>query len=394
MTRLVFPSRLAQWAGSIFVLLVLSACLLSFFGNPGGNLVREVIVDPAVEVEATDLQEAFDAGFADRVLNSSWAMVLIHSNFSDGNAVGLEALRNWAKEQFSRDKQFLHPLSIPRRAPSATVFEALSTRLLGNMKAAMDAKLSQFLAWRVGEFANTGAYQSFRVDYYELFGVSNESGTLLARYQDERARSSLGALTGALFWLLFGTVLAISYLRARDKHLSPPVQRYLSHIWLAFSFFYLVVAWSGGNVGALAACILSAVAGAYLRYPVRPIQGREGEVTLASLALSQRTCVVLAWLTFSMVGIQIVSWLRFSFLNEPDPLTLIICGLSGDFIHDPVNIKRTIVEIFGVSWAIVTVWAAVAFKRGAMPSSELQTQLESLAMIEVEADLGSGVEAK
>lgn len=394
MTRLVFPSKLAQWAGSIIVLLVLSACLLSFFGNPGGNLVREVIVDPAVEVEATDLQEAFDAGFADRVLNSSWAMVLIHSNFSDGNAVGLEALRNWAKEQFSRDKQFLHPLSIPRRAPSATVFEALSTRLLGNMKTAMDAKLSQFLAWRVGEFANTGAYQSFRVDYYELFGVSNESGTLLARYQDERARSSLGALTGALFWLLFGTVLAISYLRARDKHLSPPVQRYLSHIWLAFSFFYLVVAWSGGNVGALAACILSAVAGAYLRYPVRPIQGREGEVTLASLALSQRTCVVLAWLTFSMVGIQIVSWLRFSFLNEPDPLTLIICGLSGDFIHDPVNIKRTIVEIFGVSWAIVTVWAAVAFKRGAMPSSELQTQLESLAMIEVEADLGSGVEAK
>lgn len=387
MTRLRRP-------GSIIVLLVLSACLLSFFGNPGGNLVREVIVDPAVEVEATDLQEAFDAGFADRVLNSSWAMVLIHSNFSDGNAVGLEALRNWAKEQFSRDKQFLHPLSIPRRAPSATVFEALSTRLLGNLKTAMDAKLSQFLAWRVGEFANTGAYQSFRVDYYELFGVSNESGTLLARYQDERARSSLGALTGALFWLLFGTVLAISYLRAREKHLSPPAQRYLSHIWLAFSFFYLVVAWSGGNVGALAACILCAVAGAYLRYPVRPIQGREGEVTLASLALSQRTCVVLAWLTFSMVGIQIVSWLRFSFLNEPDPLTLIICGLSGDFIHDPVNIKRTIVEIFGVSWAIVTVWAAVAFKRGAMPSSELETQLESLAMIEVEADLGSGVEAK
>lgn len=387
MTRLRRP-------GSIIVLLVLIACLPSFFGNPGGNLVREVIVDPAVEVEATDLQEAFDAGFADRVLNSSWAMVLIHSNFSDGNAVGLEALRNWAKEQFSRDRQFLHPLSIPRRAPSATVFEALSTRLLGNLKTALDAKLSRFLAWRVEEFAKTGAYQSFRVDYYELFGVSNESGTLLARYQDERARSSLGALTGALFWLLFGTVLAVSYLRAREKHLSPPAQRYLSYIWLALSFFYLVVAWSGGNVGALAACALSAVAGAYLRYPVRTIQGREGELTLASLALSQRSCVVVAWLTFSLVGIQIVSWLRFSFLNEPDPLTLIICGLSGDFIHDPVNIKRTIVEIFGVSWAIVTFWAAVAFKRGAMLSGEIETQLESLAMIEVEADLPAGVEAK
>ncbi|MCA9802377.1 MAG: hypothetical protein KC777_10340 [Cyanobacteria bacterium HKST-UBA02] len=380
--------------GSIIVLLVLTACLLSFFGNPGGNLVREVIVDPAVELEATDLQEAFDAGFAERVLNSSWAMVLIHSNFSDGNAVGLEALRNWAKEQLSRDKQFLHPLSIPRRAPSATVFDALSTRLLGNLKTALDTKLSQFLAWRVGEFARTGAYQSFRVDYYELFGVSNESGTLLARYQDERARSSLGALTGALFWLLFGTVLTISYLRAREKQISPPAQRYLSYIWLAFSFFYLVLAWSGGNVGALAACLIAFVAGAYLRYPVRPVQGREGEVTLSSLALTQRTCVVLAWLTFSLVGIQIVSWLRFSFLNEPDPLTLIICAMSGDFIHDPVNVKRTIVEILGVSWAIVTVWAAVTFKRGALPSSELETQLESLAMIEVEADLRSSVEAK
>lgn len=332
-----------------------------------------------------EVKGTVDVDFPDTVLNSSWAMVLTHSRFSDKNAVGLEALRTWAKEQFSQDRQFLHPLNLPRRADNSTIVESFVNNLFGNQKSWLETQLSRFLGWRVAEFRDTGAYQSFRIDFYELFGVSAESATLLARYQNERAGSSLGALMGALFWSVFAVWVLFSYLAARQKQLHSPAQRFLSYVYFAMGFFYLIQACSTDNVSVLAAALLCCLFGAYIAKPLLIYKDSAGELSLSVLELSGRAVLVLFWITFSLIGIQIISWIRGSIFTEPDPITLLVCALTGNFVHDPVNAKRTIVEIIGVNWLLVTAWMAAYFKHGTRPSRELDSQLESLAKITIEA---------
>ena len=74
-------------------------------------------------------------------------MVLVHSDFSDENAVALDSLRTWAKEKFSRDKHYLHPMSVHVDERQNTVFSAFFVNLFGPERGLLDRAIKQFLGW-------------------------------------------------------------------------------------------------------------------------------------------------------------------------------------------------------------------------------------------------------
>lgn len=353
------------------IVMVLFSAMVALFFNPG-QMPPVKLAGIASELQRAEVKGRHDPAFADTVVDSTWAMVLVHSEFSRKNAAGLEALRNWAKQQFIQDRQFLNPLELPHSLPNHTVGDSFFACLFALPARALESTASSFTGSRMQQFYGTTAFKSFLVDYYDLFGVSEESARLLFRYQEDRAKQSTAVLITALLSAIFLVVLGL--LRATSKISS---LRGLALFWLGLGSLYCFNACSVNSVSYLGGALLALAAGFYLYRPFRLVSGEDGVIALKSLEPSRRTLALVLWVSVTLLFIQIVNWIKGSILTEPDPITLLIGSISGNFIHDPSGIKRSALEISGVAWLILSLSVFYFYRRGGEPSREVETELKS-----------------
>lgn len=356
------------------LILVLSAAFLSYFFKYSPDLTPTV--DPAYETNAPELQTVPNPKFAETILHSNIAMVLVHSDFSDRNAIALDALRTWAKEQFSQDIQYLHPVSWKVDESQNTVFSAFITNLMGPARGVVEGGIKQFLRTRIDDFHSTDAYQSFRLDYYNLFGVDPEAATLLVRYQEERSKSAIEVITGFLY--LIGAFAACLTYYCRSKQWMSRGRLALSYGWFSVALMYVACAWYANEVSFMVSAAVSLITALYLRYPVTFSFDEAGYLEIRNVDLSLKVVAGVAWVSLTLVGIQILTWVKSGSLMEPDPITLLISSVTGNFLHDPSTIKRTLTHVVGVAWVIGSLSTLYVLKRGAAASPDLEAQLERL----------------
>ena len=369
--------NLLRKLGFLLVFVVLAGSILSFFANP--TVVSPVkILDQKEELESPEFKNREDPGFSERVVNSTWAMVLVHSEFSDKNASGLEALRNWAKQNLTLDNQFLNPIELPRQRENKTIIGSLFGSFFGLPIKFTESLARELLSQRIAAFHQTDAYQTFRGDFYELFGVNKEAVKLLYRYQEDRAKDSIKVLLSCLFWTITSALILFNHFKEKSARKFGVFQRSLAYLWTAFACFYLFMACNSNSSEALAAAVICLVTGLYIAFPLSAIRDEKNELTLVKYELSARACAILLWITISLSGIQIINWIKGGILTDPDPITLLIGAITGNFLHDPTTMKRTVAEVIGVAWLSLTIWTAYYYKINTGRSREVESELKSL----------------
>lgn len=355
---------------------VLSAALLAYFVKYTPDLAP--IVDPSYETSAPELQSSPNQKFVDKVVSSNIGIILMHSDFSDKNAIALESLRTWAKERFSEDPMFLHPASLRYSEHHDTVLSALFYNVFAPLRSVLDRSIKGYLRWRIDEYHNTEAYQSFRIDYYDLFGVDPEAATLLSRYQEERAKLAIEIIAACAYVLTAIVGGVILYARLTQTRWMARGRLTLSYAWYAASLLYLALAWQSSEVAFFASGLIAFIIASYLRRPISVSFDESGFLEIRLSDLNQKTVALAAWASITLVGIQVVTWAKSGSLIEPDPITLLICSVTGNFLHDPSHAKKTIDQVVGLVWLALSLWFIYFLKRGDARTPELDAQLEKL----------------
>jgi hypothetical protein len=331
-----------------------------------------------------------DLTFAQQVVDSStFAVVLQKSEFSQANANALEALRSWAGNNFRRDPRFLHPVSLPKPLPNATVLDSAFYGLFHAPYTWLSSQASKFLEERIGQFCETVTFSIFRRDYVELFGNDTEAATLLARYQTERARAAINPLL-ALLYFAFTLVLApyaVRFLRELAGLWREAISVYgakeaawVSYFSLSLTLFYSVQALVclETQAASLVTAGVFALLSIFLLFPVKLLASKE-ELLFLRTSLDGRTVMLIGWMIFSMVCGQCVLWLKQDLLTNLDPLTLVICAFTGNFLTDPLAIKKTLAMGISVAWAVSFAWSLKLLnRRGAASTKEVAKRLASL----------------
>ncbi|MBX9667125.1 MAG: hypothetical protein K2X93_05875 [Candidatus Obscuribacterales bacterium] len=209
-----------------------------------------------------------------------------------------------------------------------------------------------------------------------MFGVDPEAATLLARYQEERAKLASDAIIGFLFATL-AAISCISYYFCSKQWLSKG-RLALSYAWLSTSLLYLGCACSANEASMLVSAVVAFAIGIYLRVPMVASFDEAGYLEFRQSELNVKAIATIAWISVSLVGIQILTWIKSGSLIEPDPATLIISSISGNFFHDPSSLKRALSHVVALAWAFSSLSILWYLKRGSESTPELQAQLESL----------------
>lgn len=328
--------------------------LMAYFVKPHRFTAEIVAPEPTV----SKVQTVAVRTLADRVAMSyNLAFVIVKSEFSEKNANALESLRNWAKRNFQHDPHFLHPASIEQPSESnQSIIDSFSYTIFATIRYYLAQPLADFLSWRISDFHATEPYRSFSADYYDVFGQDSEATALLARYQSQRARDAIDPLIAMLFWLILSGAVLFNYYRGKiDSHASKE-QRALASIWTALSMFYVASGWIQNQVPILISAIICGAIGIYLWRPVKLTYGENNKLDFELIRLNRLSIVLMFWVTVSMLLIRIVSWINTGSLLTPDPVSLIISAFTGDFLHDPAEIKRNVDRLIGVVWAFFSIW--------------------------------------
>ncbi len=83
-----------------------------------------------------------------------------------------------------------------------------------------------------------------------------------------------------------------------------------------------------------------------------------------------------AFLFLSLLVVQLLNWLKQGSLTAPDPLTLIISGLTGDFIHEPSQSKKTLALVISSLWALALAFTLkTVTRRAGVSSAEVAKRL-------------------
>jgi hypothetical protein len=142
-----------------------------------------------------------------------------------------------------------------------------------------------------------------------------------------------------------------------------------------FSQAVLVESTAAQSILAGIACGALAI---YMLLPVQIIVDAQEVLTLRH-TLSNRRISVCAWVVTSLFCIQFLTWLKQGVLTDPDPLTLLICGFGGDFIHEPVAIKHFLATTIAVLWsASFALMLRILAHRGTDSTKEIQKKLAAL----------------
>lgn len=372
---------------SIMVALVALICASSYIFKPRETMRQ--LVAPDKMIPHTRLEFPKDTSFSDAVMKSStWGVVLMRSEYSNGNANALEAVRTWAAEQFHRDPRFLHPIILPTAGHNATFINSGAYSLFAAPYFALSDWVSQWMGGQIEMASNSPEFKAFREDYVGLFGNSNEAATLLARYQADRARSAVNPILCAIFFLLgclaapFG-ISRLGSLAFRWRIGQPGWQE--AAVFSYFTAFlgvgYVAQALVLENTSAwsLTAALVSFGCAAYVLFPLKVIADRS-EVLIHRANIDEREVKIFAWLFLSALAVQALTWLKQGQLTSPDPITLIISAVSGDFIHEHLVVKRTLASAIAVVWSLSFAYIlSLIARRGTDSSEEVAKKLAQLS---------------
>ncbi len=358
---------------------IIIACVgLAFFNRPCPPMVALDL--PQAELPGYDKCTPDAVSLADRVARSyGLAFVMIHGRFTQQNVAALEAMRSWAHHNFQKHPDFLHPVSLEISAkPPGTFMAAACHNLFAAPWYFLEGATGSFLKYRMNAFHQRFSYHTFRKTYFELFGQDPDSAILLARYQTQRAELATNTFILSAAWLVALMVSIVSVVKAKSS--SEKFRKMcglLSWGWLLLALSYLVQSWLSNQVLFLVSSIVALAAGIYLRNPFVLVKDNTLHIRYFSLSTGQVAFAI--WLSFSMLTIQLLAWIRSGNPIYPDPITLLISGISGDFIHDPSNAKRYLLRAVGTIWLIISAWAAYQSKSGSIDDPELAQELESLS---------------
>jgi len=361
----------------IIALTVVSA-LLAYFAKPHPPLLE--MVSPQQELPDYQAHYPGDTSLANRLSKSyGLAMVLIQSPYTENNVIALEAIRSWGRTQFQKEPDFLHPVSLEYPNPRRHSFiEAFFFNLFTAPRYFLEEQIGNLISLRIADFHNASEYGSFRTSYFELFGVDEDSAALLARYQTEKGKLAVGVVLWSLVWLIAFVVGLVYLITGSAKTRFERLQHVLAWMWLLLAPCYLARAYIENSVATLVSAIVSAIIGIYLRFPfIIRIEDR-GALRIYATTMNSKRITFAAWLSYSLMAIQVLTWLKTESLIDPDPISLLIAAVTGNFVHDPVAEEKVIGRIIALVWVAISVWSAREINRDAKAAFEAEEQLAAL----------------
>jgi hypothetical protein len=339
------------------ILLTLGCSLFAFFAKPKATLLSFVTPKDLLP----SYQERFpgDTRLSDRVIKSyALAMVLVQTPFTQNNVTSLEMIREWSREQFQRHPDFLHPVSvIVDRERRDTVFGAVGYTILAPMKFWLEEQSASLLRMRIANFHGSNAFRSFSKAYFDFFGTDSDSATMLALYETERARQAVDVVLWFGVWLIGMAVSGVALFNSRKRDFFLTLQKVIAGAWCLIGTEYMFQAWDAGQAPVLASGLISLMVAAYLLKPFILATHQEGGQQLLFVRLAPRWVALAFWLTVSIFAIQVLTWVRTGLPNGSDPITLLLCSASGNFIHEPISSKRLITNIVACIWVVATFWS-------------------------------------
>lgn len=372
---------------SLMVALVAIVCACSYIFKPRETMRQ--LVAPEKMIPHTRLEFPKDTSFADSVMkSSSWGVVLLHSEYSNGNANALEAVRSWAAEQFHRDPRFLHPVVLPKASNNSTFLNASAYSLFAAPYFALSDIASTWMGGQIEKASAGPQFAAFRDDYVGLFGSGSEAATLLARYQADRARSAVNPVLSACYLLIAGLLMPLGSRRLRalaarwrigqDGYEAAAVFAYFVFA-LALGYFAQAVIVESTAAWSLTAALVSLICGLFVLFPIRVFVDTQ-EVLLLRSNMDDREIKIFGWLFMSVLMVQALTWLKQGQLTEPDPITLIISALTGDFIHEHLVVKRALASGLAVLWSLSFAYIlSLLSRRGTDSSKEVAKKLAALS---------------
>jgi hypothetical protein len=306
------------------------------------------------------------------------ALILTESEFSARNAIALDAIRTWARANVQKDPGFLHPLVFETIEPQSSIFGATVFNLFATPCSLLEGQVANFLAHQIENFHSTDAFYSVRSDYFDMYGEDSETATMLAKYESEKAKSSIDIIVCALVWFVAFLFGLWKILKATPGTRALQIQKVFAWGWLLLSICYLIKAWCGNDVPAAISFIVAAVIGLYIWRPIAVNYGEDRGLTLRLLVLSPRWVAFVAWISITFAAIQILTWIRSGSLTSPDPITLLLSSYTGNFIQDPVNSKKNIARLIGISWVIFSLAITTVRRAGTHRTAEIEREFAIL----------------
>lgn len=374
-------------AAYISISLVSLAFVMAFFLRPHAPNVELVTLQQ--ELPDPNAHYITESGLRERVSKSyGIALVLVISEYSRKNAVALEAVRRWAHDNFLQNPGFLHIRDHDPVVAHNSMLDAFSYSLLAPPRYFLEQQALNFLKNQIALFHTTKSYQTFRADYFDSFGLDRESANMLAQYQSERAEKATGVVLSAVYWLVALVIGVRLHFRVHNQIRSSRWQRSLAFFWFATALFYIIVAWACNDVSVLVSSIVCALAGLYLRRPIAISFGEDKSFSFRLLMPSRAVLSAATWATFTLIAVQVLTWLRTGTMASPDPITLFVSSVTGDFLHEPATAKKYVSSVTGILWLVVT---GICVFVAAHESRSLERNLErALAPID-DNDLDSNV---
>lgn len=338
---------------------IVGAFLIAYFARP--RQPHYEFVTPQQELPSYHARYPGDMTLANRVLKSyDLAFILVQSPYLSTNVTALESVREWARDQFQAHPDFLHPVSLAD-APNNhdTVFGALAGNIFALPHNWIDGVIAGCMRKQIAHFHSSGAFHSFNKAFLDVFGSDADSAALLARYESDRARHAIDVVAWALVWLA-GTIAGGAMLIVNRKTDFFRSLRFVTAgAWSLLALAYFAQSWNSGHAAALISAALACAFAIYLLRPILFLSHSEVKQQLVHIRLAPCWIAVAAWFTFTCLAVQILTWIRSGIPASPDPVSLLIAGISGNFIHDAVQEKHAISTVVACLWSLITVWAVL-----------------------------------
>jgi hypothetical protein len=368
--------RKLRLAAAISLALISIAFIVAYFVKPHPLSIERAL---APEDLQTLPDHSSETPISIRISKShGLALVFVISEFSQKNAMALGAVRAWATDKFEKDPTFLYgEQTAPRLEIPPSIFSSFAYNLLAGPRILAEDQALDFVRATKQVFHQTEAYAQLKSDFYESFGRDKESALLLANYEFERAKESVPVLLSACFWLLM-VILGIYRAGWVHKSMRDKIQMTLSGLWFILATFYLIETWTQNSVQVMLSSLLCAAIGFYLRRPIVWSRDDDRGLSFRLVTLGSKSLALVSFVTLCFMGIHLLTWIKTGTLENPDPITLLTSALTGNFFHDPLDVKRNIKSIIGILWLACLAWCMRILTLEREPDLEAPEKLDQL----------------
>jgi hypothetical protein len=188
------------------------------------------------------------------------------------------------------------------------------------------------------------------------------------------------AILAAAFWIVVVALGAFRFMRVH-RALRDKIQKTLSGLWFALALFYLIETWTHNSVQVMLSSLICAAVGFYLRRPIVWSRGEDKGLSFRLVTLGSKSLTLITFVTVSLLSIHLLTWLRTGTIDNPDPITLLYSALTGNFFHDPVDLKRDLARMIAVLWLIALASCLRILTLAQEPDLEAPERLDQLKNI-------------